>query len=325
MLEGGGLCSHKDDCQARALTDLGSSKNFAKSITLPAFQSSDAEANPLWYEANQVFLPYCGGDLHGGTRETNEDPDTWGLFFSGHWIVRAMIEDLKTKENLEDADLVVLSGGSAGGIGVFYNVDIIAEELLPTVKVLGVPIGGFLFDHPAYDGPDAQNEEETSSTADFERDAKLFQGVLSLNGSSCATAMGEDSAWKCMIPTVLVEYVRTPLLIIESQTDSVILLDFSNLPEENTTEVVEYVEQFRATSTKAANAVLAAYPARTIFSACCFMHTEFDRGVPLVEGIDYYDMLYMSASAILIESDLPKGVVDTCEGLQCGTQCPPFP
>ena len=28
MLEGGGLCSHKDDCTERSTTDLGSSKNY---------------------------------------------------------------------------------------------------------------------------------------------------------------------------------------------------------------------------------------------------------------------------------------------------------
>ena len=49
FLEGGGLCSHQDDCTSRSTTDLGSSKNFAKTIDLPSFQSSDSSSNPDWY------------------------------------------------------------------------------------------------------------------------------------------------------------------------------------------------------------------------------------------------------------------------------------
>ena len=49
FLEGGGLCSHQDDCTSRSTTDLGSSKNFAKTIELPSFQSSDSSSNPDWY------------------------------------------------------------------------------------------------------------------------------------------------------------------------------------------------------------------------------------------------------------------------------------
>ncbi len=37
---------------------------------------------------------------------------------------------------------VILSGGSAGGIGAFGNVDFVAG-LLPDTLVLGAPVGGF--------------------------------------------------------------------------------------------------------------------------------------------------------------------------------------
>ena len=59
MLEGGGLCSHKEDCLARATTRLGSSKNYAPTMTLPAFLSPDPVENPTWHQANAVFLKYC--------------------------------------------------------------------------------------------------------------------------------------------------------------------------------------------------------------------------------------------------------------------------
>ena len=69
MLEGGGLCSHEEDCKGRTKTALGSSKSWAKSqADLGHFQSVDAVTNPLFHDANMVFVPYCTGDVHSGTK-----------------------------------------------------------------------------------------------------------------------------------------------------------------------------------------------------------------------------------------------------------------
>ena len=175
MLEGGGLCSHQDDCTQRSTTDLGSSKNFAKQIDLPSFQAQDSRSNPDWYNANQVFIPYCTGDVHGGTRT---EPNEWGFYFSGHHVVSAVVEDLKKNKGLDAADLVIFSGDSAGGMGVITNVDFVASQI-PSAKVLGVPIGGFIFAHPNYVGDGAVIESENARARDFEYDAELFQGFTS--------------------------------------------------------------------------------------------------------------------------------------------------
>jgi len=318
MLEGGGLCSHKDDCTERSTTDLGSSKNFANQIDLPAFQSSDEISNPDWYQANQVFIPYCTGDVHSGTRTETSD-ETFGFYFSGHHVVSSVVDDLKQNKGLDNADLIIFAGASAGGMGVITNVDYVASKL-SNAKVLGVPIGGYIFAHENYQGDGAVIEPENARAQDFERDAELFQGFNSQRGSKCATEL-RNTSWECEIPTTNFLFVESPMFVIESQIDSVIMFDFSNAPEVNTSEVASYVEKFRTNSTKYAQVVVESKTA-TIFSVSCFMHTNFDRGSPTVDGTDYYNMLYSAAHAVLDGTSLPESKVDACEGIPCGTNCP---
>ena len=99
---------------------------------------------------------------------------------------------------------------------------------------------------------------------------------------------------------------------------------FSNAPEVNTSDVQEYVEEFRVNSTKFAQSVVEKKTS-TIFSVSCFMHTDFERGSPTVDGMDYYDMLYLAANAVLHGTSLPESKVDTCNTIPCGTHCKPFP
>ena len=54
FLQGGGLCSHEQDCKARADTDLGSSKNWKKTIGLGNILSPNASYNPNLYQAHKV-------------------------------------------------------------------------------------------------------------------------------------------------------------------------------------------------------------------------------------------------------------------------------
>jgi len=41
--------------------------------------------------------------------------DTWGLYFSGHIILRNILDDLDEMHNLKEATEIVVTGASAGG------------------------------------------------------------------------------------------------------------------------------------------------------------------------------------------------------------------
>ena len=47
---------------------------------------------------------------------------------------------------MSNAIEVILSGGSAGGLAVFYNIDHLADKLGPGVRLTGFPDAGFFLD-----------------------------------------------------------------------------------------------------------------------------------------------------------------------------------
>jgi hypothetical protein len=318
-LQGGGVCSHFLDCTARSKSDLGSSKGWAKQTTLNELQSSDPSANPAFHGATMIWVPYCTGDVHSGTRAASSD--TWGLHFDGHNIFRAIVAQLhQDAPGFSTADLVILAGYSAGGMGVHYNVDYLTSQMPTTTRVLGLPIGGYIFPHPNYDGPGHLHESETCEPDDFIRYYALFQPYT---GEACNATRTSATAWECLAPTTLFQYITTPMVVVESQIDSVIMFGFSDAPAPllPTPDVQAYAKDFRANSTQFADRVQSSQ-LHTIFSVCCFMHTTFARAGPTVNGQSYYDLLVRAAIALGDKAPPPASLLDTCATLNCGTACP---
>ena len=68
-----------------------------------------------------------------------------------------MITSLVASTSLGAAGtFVAFAGGSAGGLGVFSNVDYVAS-LLPHAKVVGVPIGAYVPEIAWYQGVNSQH------------------------------------------------------------------------------------------------------------------------------------------------------------------------
>ena len=55
---------------------------------------------------------------------------------------------------LSKADLVIVSGCSAGGIAAYFWVDYIKSILPTSITVYGIPDSGIFIDMPAIDGTD---------------------------------------------------------------------------------------------------------------------------------------------------------------------------
>jgi hypothetical protein len=72
--EGGGWCGNKDlastleSCYQRSKTDLGSSKNYAATISVYDGILSDNSQN-YFKDWSKVFIKYCTGTGHQGTRQ----------------------------------------------------------------------------------------------------------------------------------------------------------------------------------------------------------------------------------------------------------------
>ena len=57
-----------------------------------------------------------------------------GLHTTGHYNVKAVLDHLANTTGFKHADNLLLSGGSAGGIGVFHNADFVGSY----IKTLGI-------------------------------------------------------------------------------------------------------------------------------------------------------------------------------------------
>ena len=84
-----------------------------------------------------MFVPHGSGDVYIGTQRTrNKD----GLFFAGHNTLEAVVSDLRNRSGFGAARRVLLSGRSAGGIGVFQNADWLGAQLERLVETEVAPL-----------------------------------------------------------------------------------------------------------------------------------------------------------------------------------------
>ena len=127
-LQGGGECATQKLCDAVASrgSPLASSDYFPSTHSMSYYSVDDPVGNPLLRHWNRLFIPYCSQDLWTGTRTTARS-DTWGYYFSGHIILESILDHLKL--SMSNATDIVFTGVSAGGIGVWPNVDWLAERL----------------------------------------------------------------------------------------------------------------------------------------------------------------------------------------------------
>ena len=142
-LEGGGECVTREDCASRAKGNLGSSDAYLPEMNMTHTIQSREDYNPFSVY-NFVYVKYCSGDLHMGQQDPQNDVSTIGgdMYFSGHRILSAIISDLS--DHLKDAETIVWSGESAGGMGCFNSLDFVHDKF-PDALVVGLPVGGFYF------------------------------------------------------------------------------------------------------------------------------------------------------------------------------------
>ena len=222
FLHGGGACSTEETCKQRALmkNGLGSSTFWRDGEFGGGFTSNSSKVNPDFYDGHRVFVPYCTGDVHSGTRQsaTNE---TWGLWFDGHLNFVRIVDDLKTRYGLDDAEHVLLGGSSAGGYGTFFNADSLAAQV-PNATVKAAPQAGWFVPGDPNAVPAAQGNplnftsKEVTHTNKLEPSPsiKLWQPYAN---PACAKDIG---AAYCSSVHNLYRYIETPLLVVENMYDT---------------------------------------------------------------------------------------------------------
>lgn len=282
-LEGGGECATAKRCIPQTKTSLGSSKYFSKTFSFKNhfYMADDASSNPDFHDWNHVYMPYCSQDLWTGQR-LSKNSDTFNLYFSGHYIVDAILNALD-QHGLKKATTIILSGESAGGFGVYSIVDWL-QQRYSQAKVVGGPIAGYEDYAFPYTGPG-----HTSSTlADFTPGA--WPQHLTLWNSSLNTAClfsHKKDPWACELPVYSYKYIQSPLFLVEAQSDSVVLNGHDWVPyNHNTAPVLAYLKEFHMNQTKSLELAMSTDSVHGVYNPACFIHTGFTNSI-LLEGKNY--------------------------------------
>ncbi|EKX54596.1 hypothetical protein GUITHDRAFT_160713 [Guillardia theta CCMP2712] len=338
-LQGGGECVSASECSRKLNAPLASSKFFPPEINLTwdssgcANQSSveaswgkfgwwlcdgSSDSNPDFFGFNHVWLPYCSQDLWSG-RQTNWTNLTGNLnvIYAGHFIFKAVLNRLDDL-GLKNAELIILSGNSAGGMGVWLHVDMLAQRY-KKAQVVGVAIAGYYaFSYP-YDGPHA--EDPSFGLSDFTESSwanyvKLWNAYMN---QECATALGNFS-WACMVSNYSFPFVKSPMFAAESLSDQAQLQWHNRIPMSVSywsKEVYDYIHEYQQNMTQALHAFYSSDVKHNgVFAPACFIHDNFTVGQPVIDGLGFKDVI---ANWLGI-SEGPKVLFDRC-GSMCNPSC----
>lgn len=223
--QGGGWCYDEESCAGRAKMALGSSK-FWNNVTAcygscDGILSADPTTNPDFYEWNAVFIGYCDGTSMTGALEGAHE----GLMYRGRANLDAVLDSLFAR-GMNKASDVIFTGGSAGGLATYLNVDYVAERvraLSPSAKVVGLGDAGFFLDHLAY------GKSTSIYTSEM---TYLFNMSKPTTNTACqkANAPTSPDGWKCFMAQYVVPYIKSPLFIAEGMYDSWQLGNVLQLP-----------------------------------------------------------------------------------------------
>jgi hypothetical protein len=100
-----------------------------------------------------LWLQYCDGSSFGGGRAdpiaVSRKGKPGDLWLRGRNNFDALVSYFSTTLDMDKATDIILSGGSAGGLAVFYNLDHFATllpSLAPKASLKGFPDAGFFMD-----------------------------------------------------------------------------------------------------------------------------------------------------------------------------------
>lgn len=164
----------------------------------------------MLHDANKVYVRYCDGGYWSGDRKHPIKYDGKDIYFHGRFITEALVHDLSTKWGLENATDVVMSGCSAGGIHVFAHIDHWAHMVrtfATKARVVGFADSGFDMDIHMFTSLKKYVVDSTG------------QNATAMLSRSCLKRHSNEKE-KCLIASVLVSDIQTPVFGWQSEFDS---------------------------------------------------------------------------------------------------------
>lgn len=347
-LDGGGACFTEESCKLRAKTSKGSSNYWPKTRKGSNEWSDDPQTNPDFYMGHHVLIPYCSGDCHTGQRKVpSKNPDTWGFYFSGHLNFRLIIQYLADSMGFVDAQYVLFTGNSAGGLGVFSNINWLYDEIKQAryknnITFKAAPMSGWFtpgnstdqLNNPMMPPNDYPHwiKNEDGGEGHNNSIVELWDGYLI---PDCVAALGRNKSWHCSSVHNLYPFIRAPIFVMENKYDKNQIVQQLLLPMHPVNNgTIGYVEYFGNAMDRSimTRIIENKNQSNGVFYASCFDHgTGLGIGLPPGKAttINGYNSSELVGDWFWGRNKLPHFVYDTCNDeknqLPCNPRCDPYP
>lgn len=216
FFQGGGWCYNEYDCWGRSKTALGSSKSWGPTMDIGGIMSDDCNSNPTFCTWNRVNMNYCDGNSFSGSRADPIVVNGDRVYFRGHQIVLAILQELALTRNLGAASEVLLSGCSAGGLSTYLHADLVGSvmyRLAPGLQKYGAaPVSGFFMLHDNVEGKPVYPDQ-------IRYIFTLSNASAGLNQDCIANHDAQDQ-WKCNFAQPSYSFTKSRLFILDSALDS---------------------------------------------------------------------------------------------------------
>lgn len=209
---GGAWCFDEEACLQRSKTVLGSSNHFPQHPPkLQGILSSNPKTNPDFYNWNLVMMCYCDGASFSGYRREPVRVNNEYIFMRGRRILEVIFDELLQSE-FRNAQRVLLTGTSAGGLAVIIHSDFIRSLLPQTTDVRAVSDSGYFVDVPSLNGGNIVNRH-------FKKMFEVHNSAIGIN-EDCVRSAVPRYRWKCLFPQHTLRFLHTPIFILQSAYDA---------------------------------------------------------------------------------------------------------
>jgi O-palmitoleoyl-L-serine hydrolase len=190
---------------------------------------------------NRVFLPYCDGSVHVGSRLSPVEYKNTSLYFRGSNNTLAHFAFLNDKYSLFSATNITITGTSAGGVASFLWSNFVYEQAVNKEGVLVVPDSGTMI----LDFPNLYNNK---TLVDYTIETyKLVLAETTIPLTECAKKY--PSQVECFQSGNLYEFIKPRLFVLQSQYDSwglIQVLQFRCIPNVNPSNLTKCNDTERA-------------------------------------------------------------------------------
>ncbi|GJP44942.1 hypothetical protein CLOM_g4340 [Closterium sp. NIES-68] len=334
FFEGGAWCASPHGCHHRSTTNLGSSKHLLPAREMESEQagmrgmlSPDPSINPDFHNWNAVFLPYCDGGSFSGDLEEPIHFNGVPLYLRGRRVADVLLKHLMDRLGLHTANRVLVAGTSAGAVAALLHCDRIRstlEAVSPSISVRCLADSSMFLDVP-----DSHNKRQIP---DFFRHVYSMHNLTASLPRACLKERSPEKHYECFMPEHLLDFIATPLFLINSNYDKVALraiespevldmggtkhTDCLDHPEKCSKTKFKHLDAYRrAVATAVAPLHADSSPTNAVFLFSCFQHGSIHidfpwkirtaKGVPMHEAVGRWIHPGSHEKVHLIEGSYP--------------------